>query len=141
VDTLVEHRRKFPGVEVHAVDGGNDQLLCALARDAIDIAITTSAHPGWGDRALSLWRERVIVDVPERHALGKYDAVHWRQLANQIVLLPESGPGPELERLLRTRLHDIGPRHISHQDTGLDRLLSLVSAGYGVLIMRNRTAL
>jgi hypothetical protein len=56
--TLVEYHRRFPDVDVHAVDGGHDRLLCALAGNTIDVAIMTTCHPGWDDRALPLWSER-----------------------------------------------------------------------------------
>jgi DNA-binding transcriptional LysR family regulator len=37
--------------------------------------------------------------------------------------------------LLSIKLHDASPRHILHQDSGLDRLLGLVSAEHGALLM------
>ena len=51
------------------------------------------------------------------------------------MILPRHGPGPELGRLLAAKLRGADPRRILHQDSGLDRLMSLVSAEFGVLLM------
>jgi DNA-binding transcriptional LysR family regulator len=133
--TLADYHRRFPEVDVHMVDGSHSRLICAMARNAIDVAIMTNYQAGWDDRALSLWTERVIVALPERHPLAEHGAVTWRQLANQRLILPLHGPGPELESLLAAKLNGDKPSRVLHQESGLDRLLSLVSAEYGVLLM------
>ena len=79
--TLVEHHRRFPDVDVHAVDGPHDRLLCALTGNAVDVAIMTICRSGWDDRVLPLWSERVIVALPEHHSLGGHDVIHWPELA------------------------------------------------------------
>jgi DNA-binding transcriptional LysR family regulator len=130
--TLADYHRRFPEVDVHTVDGSYSQLMCALARNAVDVAIMTNS---WDDRALPLWTERIIVALPERHPLTERGAVSWHQLANERLILPRHGPGPELESLLAAKLNGDKPHHILHQECGLDRLLSLVSTEYGVLLM------
>jgi DNA-binding transcriptional LysR family regulator len=133
--TLLEHRRAFPGVEVRTVDGSHDQLLCALTNNSIDIAITTNNRPGWGDRTLPLWSERVIVALHARHRLAATEFVQWSQLTGESILIPENGPGPELERLLVSRFGSYGLPRVLHHESSLDRLLSLVAAEYGTLLM------
>ncbi len=133
--TLAEYHRRLPDVDVHTMDGSHSRLMCALARNTVDVAVMTEYQSGWDDRALPLWRERVIVALPERHPLAEHGAVSWRQLANQRLILPAHGPGPELENLLASKLNGDKPNRVLHQESGLDRLLSLVSAEYGVLLM------
>jgi DNA-binding transcriptional LysR family regulator len=133
--TMAEHHRRFPDVDVHTVDGAHNRLLCALTGNIVDIAIMTTCRANWDDRTLPLWSERVIVALPERHALSERNTVRWSDLSNERILLPQNGPGPELERLLTAKLHDTCPRRIVHQDSSLDRLLSLVSVEHGVLLM------
>ncbi len=101
----------------------------------MDIAIMTTACLNWDDQVLPLWSERVIVALPELHPLGHNRVIRWLELANERVLLPHHGPGPELERLLAAKLHGSGSQRVSHHEVGLDRLLSLVSAEFGVLLM------
>jgi DNA-binding transcriptional LysR family regulator len=133
--TLLEHYRSFPDVEVHTVDGSHDQLLCALTNQTVDIAIMTNSRSGWDDRILPLWSERVIAALHARHPLSKMEIIHWPELAGEPILIPQNGPGPELERLLIAKLGDYGPQRVLHQESGLDRLLSLVAAEYGALLM------
>ena len=133
--TLADYHRRLPEVDVHMVDGSHTQLTCALARNAVDVVIMTNSRAGCDDRALSLWTERVIVALPEGHPLAEYSSVSWRQLANERLILPLHGPGPELGSLLAAKLNGDKPHRIIHQECGLDRLLSLVSADYGVLLM------
>lgn len=133
--TLVEHRLQSPEVEVLTVDGSHDQLVSALASSAVDIAVMTTSRAGWGDGVLPLWSERVIIALHAQHPLLKADAVRWADLAAETILIPHNGPGPELERLLISRLRDFSAQHILRQEAGLDRLLSLVAAGYGALLM------
>ncbi len=133
--TLVEHHRKFPEVEVHTVDGDHDQLMCALANNAIDIAIMTSTRTGWDDRSLPLWSERVIVAMNEGHRLAQKEIVRWSDLAGETILVPHYGPGNELEHLLRSKVDSHGSQRLLHQESALDRLLSMVSAEIGVLPM------
>ena len=134
--TLVEFHRRFPDVDVRTVDGSQDRLLCALAGNAVDIAIITGHATAWDDRTLPLWTERVIVSFPQHHPLGQNSRIRWADLANEKFLVPQQGPGPELEGLLAMKLrHAVGSQQIVHQDSSLDRLLSLVSANYGALLM------
>lgn len=133
--TLTDYHRRFPEVDVHIVDGSHERLLCALARNSVDVAIMTNFRSGWDGRRLSLWTERVIAALPEWHMLAQNEAVSWKQLANERIIIFRNGPGPEIASLLAAKLNGDAPRHILHQESGLDRLLSLVSAGYGVLLM------
>jgi LysR substrate binding domain len=73
---------------------------------------------------LSLWTERVIVALPERHPLTELGAVTWRQLANERLVLPLHGPGTELESLLAAKLNGDKSHRVLHQESGLDRLLN-----------------
>ena len=44
--TLVEYHRRFPDVDVRTVDGSHERLLCALAGNAVDVAIMTGVTGG-----------------------------------------------------------------------------------------------
>lgn len=133
--TLAEHHRGFPEVEILAVDGSHDQLLSALANSTVDVAVMTASRSGWDDRLLPLWSERVIVALHDRHPLSQKDLVRWADLAGETFLIPHGGPGPELERMLVSRLGSYGPQQVLRQEAALDRLLSLVAAEYGTLLM------
>ncbi len=132
--TLSEHHRQFPDVEVRLVDGPHDQLVCGLTAKALDVAFMTTSLSDWDDQTSPLWNERVVVALHEGHPLARNKAVHWTDLAAQSILIPLGGPGPELERMLIAKLGERSLR-LLHQESGLDRLLSMVSADYGMLLM------
>jgi len=133
--TLAEYHRRFPEVDVHMVDGGHDRLMGELASGTIDIAIMSAYCPNRDGRTLPLWSERVITALPREHPLGSHALLSWPMLANERVLLPQRGQGPELERLVTTKLKCFADQRIQRQDVGQDHLLGMVSAGYGVMLV------
>lgn len=133
--TLAEYHRRFPDVDVHTVDGAHDRLLCAMITSNVDVAIMTSYYPGWDDRKLSLWSERVIAALPEGHPLTERPLLSWTDLAGQSLLIQQRGAGPEMQRLLASKLDPFGAQRLLHQDVSIDRLMSLAGAGIGICLM------
>jgi DNA-binding transcriptional LysR family regulator len=131
-ETLAELRRQIADADILLVDGAKEGLLGGLIGGAIDVAILTSGGGRWNDRVLPLWGERVVVAVPEHHPLHDRQAIEWRELCDNRILLTRSGVDSELEQLLSAKAGGSGSLRISYQDVSLDRLLSLVGAGYGV---------
>jgi DNA-binding transcriptional LysR family regulator len=132
--TLVDYRHRFPDVETQLVDGSSDDLISDVANSAIDVAFVVENHPGRDDKSLSLWSERVVVALPEDHLLASRDIVHWSDLRHEPLLLPQRGPGQEFLKLLVSKLGHPDPCRLLRHDVGLDRLLTLVGAGWGILL-------
>ncbi len=132
--TLLDHRRRFPDVETHLVDGSSDHLISDLASSAIDVAFVAENNPRWNDKSLSVWSERVVVALPEDHPLSSRDAVHWGELRHETLLLPQRGPGPEFLKLLVSKVGCSDPCRLLRHDVALDRFLTLVGAGWGILL-------
>jgi DNA-binding transcriptional LysR family regulator len=114
--TLAEYRRRFPEVDLQTLDGAHSRLICALERDAVDVAVMTSYRAAWPDRALCLWTERVIVALPEGHQLTENSAVSWRQLEAEIASL--RGRETDELRTLRT-----ANRHMAQRIQALSLLV------------------
>lgn len=132
--TLIEHKRRFPKVHMHLVDGSSDHLISDLASSAIDVAFVADHDLRWNGRSLSVWSERVVVALPEAHVLSGSDAIHWQDLKNEPVLLPQRGPGPEFLKLLACKIGHSDACDLQQHDVSLDRLLTLVGAGLGILL-------
>lgn len=132
--TLIEHRRRFPNVEIHLVDGSSDHLISDLASAAIDVAFVAGNKSRWDGKSLPVWSERVVVALPDDHMLSAREAVHWSDLSQEPLLLPRGGPGLEFFQLLVSELGCSNHPRLLHHDVSLDRLLSLVSAGWGPLL-------
>lgn len=133
--TLVEQLRRFPEVRLRMIDGDQERLYSALSSQIVDVAIMTKCRQAWDGRVLPLWSERVILAVPEHHPFGGVASVRWADLVEERLLFTQRGPGIELERLFAAKLGNTAPQQWLRHDVGLDRLLSLVSAGYGGLLM------
>lgn len=139
---LAEHHRRYPEVHVHIVDGGHDRLFGALMAKSVDIAIMTRSAVKWDERCMSLWSERVIAVIPDEHPFCQRATVQWSELAGERIVLTSQGPGPELEHMLTTKSHSTRHRYALYQEAGLDRLLSLASAGHGItLVLEGATGL
>lgn len=132
--TLLEHRRRFPDVEVHLVDGSSDHLRSDLASSAIDVAFIAEETAHWDGKVLAVWSERVVVALPEDHPLSSHDPVLWTELREERLLVPQRGPGPEFLKLLKGKIGCPDYGQVLHQDASLDRLLTLVGANHGILL-------
>ena len=132
--TLLEYRRRFPDVETHLIDGSSDHLISDLASSAIDVAFVVGDSPRWNDGSLLVWSERVVIALPEDHPLSDHVAVHWADLRHEALLLPRRGPGPEFLRLLVSKVGGSDPCRLLRHDVALDRFLTLVGAGWGMLL-------
>ncbi|MGF6313126.1 DNA-binding transcriptional LysR family regulator [Bradyrhizobium sp. i1.8.4] len=133
--TLLEHRHRFPDVDRQLVDGASDHLISNLASSAVDVALVAEPNPKWSDRSLLLWSERVVAALPANHPLTGRDVVHWGELRREPLLSSQRGPGPEFLKLLISKLGSSEPCLLLRHDVVLDRLLSLVGVGWGILLV------
>lgn len=132
--TLIDHRGRFPDVETFMVDGSSEHLMADLASSAIDVAFVMESASQWGDNVLHVWSERLVIALPTDHTLASQETVRWHELRHETLLVPRQGPGPEFQRLLVSKTGHLHFCKVVEQDTGLDRLLTLVGAGWGVLL-------
>jgi DNA-binding transcriptional LysR family regulator len=133
--TLMEHQRRYPDVEIHAIDGARRRLFSELSSGMIDIAIMSCGDFVWEDKSLTLWSERVVIALPEDHPLSLRQAIHWRELENERLLATQRDPGPDYVDLLLSKLGRSGNGHLIEHKISLDRLLSLVGAGLGATLV------
>lgn len=132
--TLIEHRRRLPEVVLRLVDGSSDHLISDLANASIDVAFVVQGNRRWNGKSLPVWSERVVVALPENHDLTRRDGILWTDLKGEALLLPQRGPGAEFLLLLTNKLGCSDPCRILQHDVSLDRFLSLVGAGWGILL-------
>lgn len=132
--TLVEHREGCPGVVISLSDGSSDNLISFLTASTIDVAFVVEGIHKWNGKSLSVWSERVVVVLPRNHPLADRDVVYWSDLKAETFLLSQRGPGPEFLRLLISKLGCLAPDRLLRHDVSLDRFLTLVGAGWGILL-------
>jgi DNA-binding transcriptional LysR family regulator len=131
--TLIEHRTRLPDVDIHLVDGSGDELVAALLNSTVDVAFVSDSDHAWEGLALPVWSERVVVALPDEHNLNNHEFVTWSDISQEAIMLPQRGPGPELRRLVTANIGCSNSHWLCH-DVSLDRLLTLVGAGWGILL-------
>ena len=132
--TLIEHHRRFPGVETQLVDGSSKHLISALSNSMVDLAFVVEGNGQWGGKSLAVWSERVVVALPDEHQLNSAEVLQWSDLRGEVILQPKRGPGLELSRVLLNKVGSAESYHLVRHDVSLDRLLTLVGAGWGILL-------
>ena len=60
--------------------------------------------------------------------------IRWPDLEHEPLLLPQQGQRPEFFKLLIGKIGRSEPSRILRHDVALDRLLTLVGAGWGILV-------
>ena len=82
---------------------------------------------------LPLWKERIFVVLPERHALSEKKEIEWRDLRNERLVVRQSERDPalcdRLTRRLADRDHDPSVQKLK---VGRETLMNLVAMGLGV---------
>lgn len=134
--TLSEFKNRHPRVELATVERSRTHLGTALRNGTADILIVpggarlpeNSVHP--------LWSERILISLPDNHALAAETVVHWTDLRNETVLLSQHDPGRELEDLLISKLVSPADRpKIERHDVSRSIIKSLISMKLGISLV------
>ena len=134
--TLIEFRRRFPGVGLGTVERSREGLVTALRNGAIDVHIMTGDTLLFDDKTIPLWGERVFVALPNDHSLAAQEVIYWTDLRSQTVLLSQYDPGRELEDLLIAKLTSKGERpRIERRDVSRGVIKNLVCMGLGLSLV------
>ena len=134
--TLVDHRRRYPEVDVRLVQDLRPRLLAGLDNGSIDVAIVTGHPSGKSDTAMSLWSERLLVALPEEHALASRDSVGWSDLMGETFLLARHEASLDIRDFLTTKLASPGERpKIMRHDVNGEAIRCLVGAGFGISLI------
>jgi DNA-binding transcriptional LysR family regulator len=134
--SLVEYGRRFPQVEINAIEGSRSRLFDGIQNGTVDIAVVTGEPASDCNRSMVLWSERIIVALPEDHPLAANEIIYWTDLRRERFLLSERDPGPEIQDILVAKLSSPGdlPDVVRH-DVSPENIKSLVGAGRGVSLM------
>lgn len=128
---LVEFQRRYPDIRLNGLEGDRGRLNHALHSGQIDFAIVTGQIGEAGLCRRPLWSERIMVALPEGHALEEAERIYWSDLRHQGFVLPRHDPGPDLVDLLRARLSEPGyAPDIETQNVSRENVLVMVSAGW-----------
>ncbi|KJC45757.1 LysR family transcriptional regulator [Bradyrhizobium sp. LTSP857] len=133
---LLDFKVRFPHIELATVERSRTRLTTALRNGTLDILVVTGTTPLLENKTLPLWRERILVALPEDHPLTTRDVVLWTDLRNQTVLLSQYDPGRELEDVLISKLPLPEDRpQIERHDVSRGIIKSLISMRLGISLV------
>lgn len=134
--TLTEFKHRYSRIELATVERSRTRLATALRNGTVDILIVTGEVPLPDNTVRPLWSERILVSLPETHALAAGQVVHWTDLRNETVLLSQHDPGRELEDLLVSKLLSPADRPtIERHDVSRGIIKSLISMKLGISLV------
>jgi DNA-binding transcriptional LysR family regulator len=127
---IVEFLDHHPEVRIVGLENDRCRLSQALHAKAIDFAIISGEIPIHGLQRRPLWSERVMVVLPESHALVGKERIYWPDLRRERFILARQDPGADLADLLAARLGEPGYKpDIAIHDVARDNVVNMVSIG------------
>jgi DNA-binding transcriptional LysR family regulator len=134
-DALVRFVEQRPKIEVWLREGGRHDLLAAVRRGNVDVALLLGPDEEPGLDCLALWQEAGMVALPERHRLAGRSIVPWQNLAGETFIVTSRGSGPEARAKVEALLPaGHGARFAAH-DVGREAMFNLVGTGLGVAVL------
>ena len=130
--TMVEFKKRFSQVELATVERARLRLMTALRSGTVDVVVTPGCSQSRDIKALPLWSERILISLPQGHALAAREVVYWTDLRSETVLLSQYDPGRELEDLLISKLAPEDRPKIERHDVSRGIIKSLISMGMGI---------
>lgn len=124
-----------PHVQRRPVELAHDHLFEALATRQIDVALVRGQPRAFVGEIAPLWRERLIVCLPDAHPLALAPTLEWRDLASETFLVSGHDPSDAIRSMLEDRFAPLGvAARILVHDIGLTGLLRLVGKGHGICL-------
>jgi len=136
-DSLLGFKQRLPRVELTTVERSRLRLATALRAGALDILVVTGSLPLPGSRIMRLWSERVMVALPQHHALSAREPLYWTDLRGETVLLNRHDPGREFEDLLVSKFVSPEDRpKIQRHDVSrsINKSLIIMKAGISLVL-------
>lgn len=128
--TLAEFGERHPDITVRGFERDRDMLLSGIENGLLDIAIMIGEARYRGLTSRPFWSERILVALPDDHALVARERLYWPDLAGERFLLTERDPGPETRNMLLGKLGMPGyAPEIEMNDVSRDTVLSVIALG------------
>lgn len=126
---------KWPTRQFLITEASSRDHIAALRGGRLDVAFLVGRPSVAGCAVRPLWRDSLVAVVPSSDDLAALAEVNWSDLIGRRFLIPEAGPGREMEDFLARRLARRGGQAvILRQAAGRDTLLHLVALGQGLML-------
>jgi DNA-binding transcriptional LysR family regulator len=141
VDALQELRTRHPGIEVSIVEGMPSALAEQVRAGELDLAIVFDFPQAGEDRGAGLEARHLLDDpfdvvVPAGHRLAASDQVTYADLAGEIWVLPDFGPGSPSMKVISRGCTVAGfEPQLRFRVNDCDMILAMVAAGEGISML------
>lgn len=129
---LARFRESHPEVDLQVHDMLTDPALDALLAGSVDVAFGLAPFKREGVQSEIIYRDRLTVAVPKRHALSRLTHVDLRDCAGERFVV--------IARSTSARAYEMGMElcrragfrpEVVHEVNGIQSQLTLISAGFG----------
>ncbi len=134
-EALMAFLRQNRGVEVWLREGSRDELLTAVRRGEVDLALLLGPMEEPSLDRLGLWQETGMVALPQDHTLSTRPMVFWSDLVAETFVIVRRGSGPEAREKIEALLPSGHRARFVEQDVGRESMFNLVGAGLGVAVL------
>lgn len=139
VQPFARFRQLRPDVVVRFEDVSTSEAIEMLRRDQVDLAIANELVDESDIRYQFLAERRMVAMMRQDRPLGRDDAVAWRELKGQELIIVHSRDLQESRIAETLRNAGLMPS-ITHRVNQLSTAVGLVEAGYGVAMLAQHTA-
>ncbi len=134
--SLAEFKSRVAEIELVTVERSRLRLATALRSGKVDVVISPGRLLSKDTKVLSLWSERILISLPQDHALAPRETVYWTDLRSETIILSQYDPGRELEDLLISKLVQPEDRpKVERHDVSRGIIKSLISMGMGLSLV------
>lgn len=130
---------RFPDIRIEVFAGNRQDAELRLASDEVDAALVALPFGKKGFKFHPFAADRLLLVVPEAHALAEREAVGFSEIENERFVLFEPGAGTRalLEERLGPRFAELDVRLALNSNDGL---VAAVEAGLGITFLPERAA-
>lgn len=137
-ELIQSYRKKFPAVRVHLLELTPEQQLQAFAREKIDIGFTRPLAAADAKNFIQerIYRDRLMLAVPENHPLAKARQVRLEKFAGEDFVMFKRSEAPKLGDAMLQLCAKAGftPQIVSEPPM-IQTVLLAVASGIGVAVV------
>jgi DNA-binding transcriptional LysR family regulator len=127
-DTVRSFRAAYPGITVEAREADRRDLLLAVERGTLDVALAPRSARHQHLEMIGLWCEPLIATLGPDHPYRERRTLSWADLRDDRLIVSERDPGPDIAAIIRARMAalNIEPS-ICRQAVSNDHLVAFTS--------------
>ncbi|WP_371363508.1 HTH-type transcriptional regulator CynR [Sporomusa rhizae] len=131
---FAQFRRKYPNLELTAIEGGSLTVQKLIEQGKIDVGIITKSAESEIFKLLPLTEGQILVCLPPDHPLTKLSSIPFEELKDQpLVLLKEDNYIRQAVAAECTK-HQFSPQ-VVFSSSQLGTIISLVEEGLGISLL------